>query len=285
VLAYYKNVRESIADRIELSLAAVGSEGPATRELCERNGFAYLEHVNIPVTHKWNAVIGTARPLEPDGVVLVNSDDLVSANLFEIYADRLAEGCDYFGLRGTHIFDLPTERLGTWPGYEASYMKYRIGEPAGCARCFSRRLLEKTGWRLWPTVPQKNSSMDFWCTQYLKLFGFEPEAWTMEELGVSAVQVKTDVNITTFNRLPLSDLRTGGAAWQVVGEIVGPHTANALRALRRDRADCSDTSAGPADREPVHRIEDIEPDALRDQVLTELRAMRASVLAERGERP
>lgn len=288
VLAHYKEVKESIAEKLELLLMAVGSEGATSRELCKSNGFSYHEHENEPVSYKWNALIAEAGRLEPDGVILVNSDDLVSADLFDAYAERLTRGFDYFGLRGTYVFDLMTERLGTWPGYEASYMKYRIGEPAGCARCFSRRLLESTGWRLWPTVPRKNSSMDFWCTQFLKLHGFEPQAWTMKELDVGAIQIKTGVNITTFDRLPLSNLQTGPTGWQVVKDLLGLRTVDALRGLYLDRASRSDESGihatqarSTADHEPVYRVEDLKPAALRDRTLAELRAMRLSVLAER----
>ena len=39
VLAHYKAVRQSLADRMDLSLLAVGSEGRQSREICERNGF------------------------------------------------------------------------------------------------------------------------------------------------------------------------------------------------------------------------------------------------------
>jgi len=291
VLAYYNDVRASIADRIDLSLAAVGSEGRLSRDMCERNGFTYLEHANEPVTHKWNAIIGEAESCNPEGVILVNSDDLVSADLFDVYADRLGNGSDYFGLRGTHVFNVMTGQLGTWPGYEASYMKYRIGEPAGCARCFSRCLLETTAWRLWPSVPRKSSSMDFWCTQFLKFLGFEPEAWTMEELGIEAVQLKTDVNITTFNRLPLSDLRSGAAAWEVVEKIVGSKTTGVLRRLQDDLVRVAERSETPTphsyseeDHEPVHRIEDLKPSSVRNRLLAELEAMKGSVLAERANR-
>ena len=291
VLANYKAVRQSLADRMDLPLLAVGSEGRQSREICERNGFEYVEYENEPVTYKWNAIISRAEALNPEGIILVNSDDLVSANLFGVYLDRLAEGFDYFGLRGTYVFDLMAEQLGTWPGYEASYMRYRVGEPAGCARCFSRRLLESTGWRLWPVVPRKNSSMDFWSTQFLKLYGFEPRAWTMDELGVAVVQLKTDVNITTFNRLPLSDLRSGHDAWRVIEEVGGAHTVEALRRFRSGLAAPPGMSMGDAshrcstaDREPVYRIEDIEPPSLRCQILAELRAMQSSVRVERENR-
>jgi len=287
VLRHYCDVREALAGKIDLCLLAVGSEGEASRSICEGNGFAYVEHANDPVSLKWNAVIREARALEPEGVVLVNSDDLVQKNVFDVYLDRLDQGFDYFGLRGTHFFDLATLQVGTWPGYEASYMKYRIGEPAGCARCFSRKVLDSTGFRLWPKVPQKSSSMDFWCTQFVKLFGFEPEAWTMDELGVTAVQLKTDVNITTFDRMPMVDVRAGDAGWEVVGAIVDQPLVEALRELQFVLAPDTAASGGRltyrykyAGVEPRYRIEDLPSSATNGDTIALLQAMRESELGE-----
>jgi hypothetical protein len=288
VLGHYHRLAQRVADRIDLSLLAAGSEGLDSRAICERNGFAYVETANEPVTFKWNRVIGEARSRDPEGVVLVNSDDLVSPNLLQVYVERLSQGVDFFGLLETFIFDLNSEQLGIWPGYAASYMRYRVGEPAGCARCFSRRLLDATGWRLWPSVPEKNSSMDFWCTRFLKLFGFEPQASTMGELGVRAVQIKTDVNITRFDQLPLRDLCSGAEAWRVIEDCIDPDTIEALRFARRRLASRSGgvtempaRRTEHAQREPVFRLDDLRPAELRDQLLMELDAMRRSVLTER----
>lgn len=283
VLFHYSEVQRKLSSNVELVLLAVGSEGQASRELSVRHRFHYIEHENQPVTDKWNAVISEAKRWSPDAVVVVNSDDIVSANLFTVFADRLSRGADYFGLRGTFVFDLTSGLLGLWPGYEASYLKFRIGEPAGCARCFSRKLLESTGWRLWPPIPKVNKSMDFWCTQYLSVLGFEPEAWSMEELGVEAIQIKSDTNITPFNRLPLRDLYQGEHAWEIVGRITSPETTAKLRILESQLL--SGRSNTPfryidSEREAVYKIEDLTPPIVKHRTLLALRAMRSAVLAE-----
>lgn len=288
VLRHYRRIQEELASRMDLTLLAVGSEGAASRDLCERNGFDYIETENEPVTYKWNAVVRHARSFDPEGVILVNSDDVVSVGLFEAYLERLSEGSDFFGLRDAFIFDVPTATLGRWPGYEVSHMQYRVGEPAGCARCFSRRLLHATDWRLWPAVPPRNSKMDFWCTQFVALFGFEPEALTMASLGVEAVQLKTDVNITPFEVLPLQEVRFGEPAWRPLEGVVGEEALRALQSLHRVFNPAEDGASGmlpdrnpSAGRRPVHRIEDLLPQEFRDQILGDLDAMRRSLEEEK----
>lgn len=282
VLRHYRSIRRQLADEIELVLLAVGSEGNRSREICERNGFAYLEHENHPVTDKWNAVIARAREHSPRGVIIVNSDDVVDASLFPAYLERLDRGADYLGLRGTHVVDLVTLQHGIWPGYEASFKKYRVGEPAGCARGFSARLLDATGWRLWPPTPKRSSSMDFWCTRFLELFGFEPEAPTMAQLGVTAVQIKTDVNITTLNLLPLVDVGAGESAFALLRSVAGPDLEPTFREIHEELA------AGAREHTPyryasegcppVYRIEDIPVTGKHGDVMKAIREMRAAVL-------
>ncbi|NNC87098.1 MAG: hypothetical protein HKN82_01420 [Akkermansiaceae bacterium] len=287
VLAYYGEIRRRLADQIDLVLLAVGSEGAHSRKPCEEAGFHYIEHENEPVTYKWNRVIQEAQRYSPEGMVLVNSDDLVSMELFPAFLDCFRRGLDYVGLKGTDIIDLMSLQFGTWPGYEASFMKFRIGEPAGCGRGFSKRLLEKTNWRLWPPVPKKNSSMDFWCTQFVKLWGFEPRAFTMAELGVRAVQIKTDCNITTLNRLPLTDVGRGEQAFHLLEGIVGPEFTEQFRDLQRELAPAPGHAApyhySSASRDPIHSIEEIPVSPEHGCTVTWMKAMREAVLGE--ERP
>jgi hypothetical protein len=282
VLRHYAAVRDRLSPRIELRLLAVGSEGSASRDLCRRHGFEYVEHANNPVTYKWNRVIGAARGYAPEGVILVNSDDLVSAALFPLYVDAFRSGEDYVGLRGTDVVDLRSLQHGRWPGYEASYMKFRVGEPAGCGRGFSRRLLDRTSWTLWPRTPPRDSSMDFWCTQFVRLHGVRPRALRMEAVGVEAVQIKTDVNLTTLDRLPLVGIGRGDGAFEVIRRAAGDAAAAEARAIHESMAPGVDHEApyryASASRAPIHRIEDIPVSERHGDTVALLRAMRDEVL-------
>lgn len=280
VLSHYAMLRGSLAGSVDLVLLAAGSEGGRSRSLCLENGFEYLEHRNKPVTAKWNAVVKRAKEFDPDGIVLVNSDDLIAGDFFPAAAGKLAEGVDFFGFRDTWVIDLPSLQVGVWPGYDSTFKKFRAGEPAGCGRCYSRRLLEETGWRLWADEPGKSSSMDFWNTRFLRLFGFEPIAFTMSGLGASAVQVKSDVNITPFNALSIDSLSGNGTAWEVLGDFVGGEQVSGLkkmhRVLRESAIPGEPYRRRNAGRTPEFRLEDYdrslfdEVESMRRRVLTEL---------------
>ncbi|MBT8397680.1 MAG: hypothetical protein KJN92_11975, partial [Gemmatimonadetes bacterium] len=149
VLGIYRQMQRSVAEEVDLRLLAVGSEGLRSRKMCEDHGFDYIEHANSPLSHKWNAGVDAARDYDPDGLVIVGSDDLVSKEMFRAYADRLSDGVDFFGLEDLYFFDAATGLLGYWSGYGSLYPA-RKGEPIGCGRCFSRRLLDSTFWNLWP---------------------------------------------------------------------------------------------------------------------------------------
>lgn len=230
VLGAYRRIQEILAPALDLHLLAVGSEGEASRWLSEENGFDYLEHPNNPLSYKWNAGVIATRSYDPDGVVIVGSDDLISANAFPLMAEKLAGGVDFFGISDLYFFDVTTRRLGHWAGYGDVYPD-RQGEPIGCGRSFSRNLLERTGWNLWPSDGGHEIKLDNVSLRFLGSHGFRPHSATMEELGIRAVDVKVGPNLTPFQRYRYRDTWTGDPAvsflaeWlevEQVAELVGP---------------------------------------------------------------
>jgi len=272
VLRHYVQIRRLIEKDIDLRLIAVGSEGQLSRQLCEESGFDYVEYANEPLSYKYNALIGAGARYQPDAVVLVNSDDLVESSYFRACLERLNSGCDYVGFRGTHVLDLVSLTRGLWPGYESSYMQFRVGEPAGCGRCFSRRLLESMQWQLWPDVPRRNNSLDFWCTRYLELGGFQPSAPTMTELGARAVQLKSDVGITKLSLIPLEGIERGESNWEWLKGFVDAREVASLRAVHEHLAPAAMEEPYRyinAERTPILDAEDVP------RIRHELKLMRA----------
>ena len=68
VLNRFKSIKNEIADEINLELIAVGSEGTASRQLCEKHGFTYIEQDNMPLNRKYNAASRLAKTFNPDAV-------------------------------------------------------------------------------------------------------------------------------------------------------------------------------------------------------------------------
>jgi hypothetical protein len=233
VLSSYREMRERMEDRIELVLLAVGSEGAVSRELCEENGFAYLEHPNSPLSHKWNAGVRAAEPFNPDGLVIVGSDDFISDNLLESWVEKLRGGYHFFGIRDLYVLDLPSSRLGYWGGYEYSaLMPYRAGEPIGLGRCFSRYLLEATDWNLWPPEPRLEKGLDELSLKFVGKHSFEAASWCLDDLEAYAVDIKSGTNITAFDNFDFQRMSCDGKAYRRLSSIVSPRILRRLAEIQ-----------------------------------------------------
>jgi hypothetical protein len=208
VLRTYQRLAQRLKGDVTLQLLAIGSEGDASRELCERSGFDYIEYANSPLTHKWNHGVRASRRYDPDALVIVGSDDLISEDLIRVYAEKLKDGHDFLGLTDFYFFDIATSRLGYWPGYEATDPE-RAHEPVGCGRCFSRRLLEQTDWNLWPEEPRLDREIDKLAREYLASRGFEPVSWKLADIGASAVDMKSITNINAFDEIDYQHVAHG----------------------------------------------------------------------------
>jgi hypothetical protein len=227
-------MQSTLAARVDLQLLAVGSEGIRSETLCRDAGFEYVEHANEPLSHKWNAGVRAAESFSPDAVVIIGSDDLLSSELLSTYADRLDEGHEFFGLLDLYFFDLTASTLGYWPGYHETSTKGRSGEPIGCGRCLSRSVLEATGWNLWPREPRLNELLDGAALKFLNLNGFQHVAWTLDEIGAKAVDIKSAVNITRFESIPYKSRVTGAPALDYVRDLLTEQETDRLLRLRRD---------------------------------------------------
>lgn len=201
--------------RVDLHLLCIGSEGAASVELVSgyANSMSYMEHRNYPLNQKWNAGIQLARTMNPDAVVIVGSDDLLSDALWLAYADKLARGEEAFGLLDLWFFDISTQRLGYWPGY--SQDSARFGESVGLGRCYSRSVLNQLDWLLWDYPPAKNTVLDGNSTARLNRFNIYPTAFRMDRLGpnVRAVDIKGTFSITQWDRLNITHLMHNPRQW------------------------------------------------------------------------
>jgi hypothetical protein len=199
-----------------------------SRGLCEDHGFDYVEYPNSPLSYKWNAGVKAAEKYNPDALVIFGSDDLISSEMLQVYADKLKGGLHFFGVRDMYFFDPITSRLGYWGGYEHTSMKERAGEPIGCGRCFSRSVLDSMEWNLWPPQPKLDSLLDRLSLNYVKVKGFRPVSWNLNEIGARAVDIKIGTNITPFDAIEYQELRQGDQALDYLRSLL---TEDDLRLL------------------------------------------------------
>ena len=254
VLGHYQRLRRQLEGELDLQLLAVGSEGHQSRQLCETLGFRYVEHANSPLSLKWNAGVQAARALDPDALVIIGSDDLLSDGLLRNYVLKLEQGFDFFGFCDLHFLDLATARLGYWRGYQASTDAVAVDSPVGCGRCFSRDLLNKTGWRLWPRRPQVDRFLDLVAFYFLDLVGIRPSIWTLEALRGVAVDIKTETNINHFENFRYESMRQADDVWDFFSASMGARSTRDLVKLHHTFA------ASPSLAAPRHESRGVEMD-------------------------
>ena len=208
---------------VDVHLVCVGSEGAQSSALVTgyTDAMSYCEIANDPLSRKWQHGVTVARALAPDAVMIVNSDDLLSDSLWLAWRERVVAGAPFFGLRDLYFFDALTQALGYWPGYgPQGGQPHRAGEPIGCARCYTQTALDALDWELWPDVPVRNNGLDGASSVHLAQHGIQPVTVGLEEVGAKAVDIKTDVGITTFARIPRTRTVHGADALAYLTDLV-----------------------------------------------------------------
>lgn len=213
-LDYYRSLKKNLLDQVDLTMLAVGSEGEKSRQLCEQYGFEYYNFPNNPISDKWEYALQLTKSYNPDGVIIMGSDDFVNEQLILHYIQFLNEGVLFAGLTDSYFFDLQsTESLVHWKGYGAKIkdngMPERLGETIGTGRLVSKKLLEMLDYSIWKDleinkhleihVTHKLNEIDMLPVKYQhkipveidgKFYYYGHLSLTMAELGAVAVGIK-----------------------------------------------------------------------------------------------
>jgi tetratricopeptide (TPR) repeat protein len=253
VLSYYSGLKKELSGKIQLELLAVGSEGDASRKLCEDCGFDYFEYANQTLSAKWEYGINRCADYDPDGVIIVGSDDLISQNLIEFYDNQLKDNMVFCGLKDRYFFDVSKENLILWTGYNLQDDPTRVGETIGMGKCLSRFLLDKLGFSIWKGL-DIHRGLDGAMTQQLFRLGLEILdyhncvvakfdnqevrighcGFEMAEIGVCAVDIKFAENLTTTERYidgNVSALVVQEKPWVVLNKYFPPEIIEQLKRL------------------------------------------------------
>ena len=141
-----------------IPMVVCSSEAPY-QEFIEGCGFDYHEHPNRPLGEKANYTADLCKDYDPDYVIFLDADDIISNSLFNAYIDAMKEGYDVIGCRDTYFYSLNPKRIkygvfGHW-GYEYRGIE---NKNLGIAKCLSRSMLEKIEWK--PFNSRVNSGLD-----------------------------------------------------------------------------------------------------------------------------
>lgn len=129
----------------EIIPLAVGSEGDESRLVAESCGVHYYEFPNEPFVEKANARLRFCADHNPDYILFLGSDDIVSPSLLSEYCQLMRDGFDIIESKDMYFFDTESKQLAYCEGYTGR----RYGEGMAVGRCISYAVAASMNWRLW----------------------------------------------------------------------------------------------------------------------------------------
>jgi GTP:adenosylcobinamide-phosphate guanylyltransferase len=196
VFNYYKDLQKRLRDDVNLIMIACGSEGDISRKIAEDNNFIYLESENFPLSQKHNKLFLKSKDFQPDGVILIGSDDFLSKNAFLKYKELLIQDYDLIGFKDFFLLQ-EDGTLRYWPGYE----NYRKGEPIGGGRFYSKKILEKINWKPWGEL-EVSKSLDYHFYSSVKE-GLNQKVINGSDDNGIVFTMRSDTNITKMKNIGL----------------------------------------------------------------------------------
>ena len=193
VLSYYKE----LSRYYDLELIAIGSEGDVSRSIAYDCGWDYIEHLNYPLTDKFNMLSRIAGDYDNmDAFMLIGSDDLVNRHVFNHYFKTYNRDTQHMlGFEKCYFYDACLNKLYDFNGY-----KIMNGSSIGAGRIFSRSVLEKADYQLW--IPSdKNRGLDINCSKRLKELNIPEYAISSMSPEAVIIDVKTDENLNSITRI------------------------------------------------------------------------------------
>jgi hypothetical protein len=219
ILSYYSKLKEEVKNTVNLEFVAVGSEGNKSREICEDAGFHYFEHENQPMSKKWQHGLEMTKKYDPDAVIIMGSDDIITKEIINFYVEKINSGHLLVGIKDFYIYESSLKKLAHWRGYGKLNDAHRMDETIGLGRCLARPLLDKIKFDVWGGLELKRN-LDGAMTNRLKEFGIFPVSenncpmidcdgkllrvghvgYKLNEINGFAIDIKSKTNVTNFDR-------------------------------------------------------------------------------------
>lgn len=159
------------------------------------NHFKYIEIPNEPLFAKVNASTYACKDLGVDYVFCVGSDDLISPELLNSYIPHMRKGIDFIGVTDCYFYDTVSGKSIYWGGYLESHRK---GQPCGAFRALSSRLMKQLDWMPWGF--SKDQGLDSTMSKKLSNIKHSRHIFSMKLIGVFGVDIKSETNITKFQK-------------------------------------------------------------------------------------
>lgn len=177
---------------VEFVVTVAGSEGECSRERVEKFGFEYIEAPNSPIGKKANIRLQFTKTFNPDYVLLLGDDDILSDDAFQYYLDKIKDGYDEIAPLDIYYYVAPLKCCA----YSRGYIDHRKGEPVAVGRMCSKRVLDRVRWTLWEDA--ENKFLDNHAVKNLKSAVRKPHYYRLKKTGGVILDMKTSQNMTRF---------------------------------------------------------------------------------------
>jgi hypothetical protein len=177
-----------IRTTLDTYFPAVVTSGEEDRAICEQYHVQHCTMPNKPVTRKWNRSLKYLKDIGADYIMILGSDDFISAELVQNTVAQMDKGIDVIGINTLHFYCAQGVDKG-----KLSRMERPKGSPLlGVAKTVSSRVLDQCDWKLWNE--DKNWGMDSIATKTIRQY-----AKSYATVEGMVVDVKTKQNLNSFN--------------------------------------------------------------------------------------
>jgi glycosyltransferase involved in cell wall biosynthesis len=119
---------------------------------CKSLGADICHCPNSPLGRKFQSGVYEAKKYNPKALMILGSDDMLSYTYIEKTFKNIKKGYDFIGKNIWYIFSPPSET------FLAKYVQKHAHRYLGAGRTYSRRFLDKVGWRIFD--PSKSAGLD-----------------------------------------------------------------------------------------------------------------------------
>jgi len=151
------------------------------KPLCDKYNIHHIQHPNNFVSDKFNVSLKTIQKYNPDNVLILGSDDVISSDTLCWYIDH--DDYDLVGTQNLYVYNSSTREL----------IKLWL-QNIGAGRMYHRRVLDKYDWNIWPNGLKRNLDQNSYRL-------VEPDIKTSIKTNGFLLDIKTNNNITSWEKI------------------------------------------------------------------------------------
>lgn len=178
---------------VDFEIVIAGSEGDTSKRMVFNYPFYYVEVPNDPLATKVNASVLRAKEFNPDYILCIGSDDIITPELMKCYVSYMVLNIDYIAVSDFYFYDTESDKAAYWAGYTEAYRK---GHACGAGRLISKRLLDLWDWQPWDI--RHNKILDTSIQEKLRNTPHTSKIFSLKENNVFALDIKSSTNMTPF---------------------------------------------------------------------------------------